>query len=238
VTEDTGRAILKWALAILLLAGVSLYAIQNIPQAFRQGIAFGDDAASESPSPELALNGPVTDGEALPTIDFALVGSAVSALAADGMVVGPGPEDGIVLSFPRIPGTAQCVQSAVLEMTVRQGSPPTDFGVYPSALTGLEALAEASPVTDPYIPISQPVVMTAAGTPGPLTWDVLTLYQTYAGGGTFDNGVAAPAIGAPFTIVVKPTDQGLAGRTFLFASTESPDSRPRLVWTGVPGCAG
>jgi hypothetical protein len=179
----------------------------------------------------------VTDGEALPTIDFALVASAVSALAADGMTVGPGPLDGIVLSFPRIPGTAQCVQSALLEMTVRSGT-PTEFGVYPSALQGLGALAEASPVTDPYIPITAPPVAATDGAAAPLTWDVLTLYQTYADGGTFDNGVAAPPVGSPFTVVVRPTDQGLAGRTVLFASTESPDSRPRLVWTGVPGCAG
>lgn len=232
--EETGRAILKWSLAILLLAGLSLYAIQNVDDAFRAGVAFGGEEASDAAAPALA--GPVTDGEATPQIDFAFVANSVSALTSDGMTVGPGAQDGVLLSFPLIPGSPNCVQTALLELTVRSAT-PTEFGVYPSTLQDLETLAETTPVAEPNIPLAEPVRAFTDGTPGPLSWDVLTLYQTYAAGESFD-GVAAPEVGSPFSVVVRPTDQGAAGRQVVFASSESPDSRPRLIWTGIPGCQG
>jgi hypothetical protein len=231
--EETGRAFLKWSLAIIVLAGICLYAIQNIGPAFRSGIAFGDDA-SESPSgPE--GGGAVTNGEAFPEVDFSLVNNVVGFYATDGMEIGPGPLDGLVLSFPLIPGDPNCVQTARVEIPIRAAT-PAQLALYPSAIPDLAALGEGVPTGDAVsIPLSTPPLTDTAANPAALVWDVGQLYRTWAMAGDFE-GTPAPTDPSAFTVVIRPNDQGVSGRLIAVASSESADPRPRLIWEGTPGC--
>jgi hypothetical protein len=236
--EDTPKTILKWTIAVIVLAGISFYAIQNVDDAFRAGIAFGEDDPSEAEQAELP-SGPVANGEAPPNIDFALVGNAVSALTTDGMTVGPGATDGLVLSFPLIPGNPDCIATANLEVPIRQGTvpQPSQFAVYPSGIADLSQLADGAPVPEPIqINLNAPPLSAPTdGTPGPMSWDLTQMYRVWATSGNYDGG-EAPAVGTPFTVVVRPNDQGQPGRTLVVASAESVDVKPRLIWTGVPDC--
>jgi hypothetical protein len=230
--EETGRAFLKWTLAIIVLAGISLYALQNVGDAFRAGVAFGDDAS------EAASDGsgePVVNGEAPPQADFALIDNAVGFLASDGMAIGPGPADGLVLSFPLIAGDPNCVQTARIELPVREAS-PAQLALYPSAIPDLTVLTEGATVAEPItIPLAAPPIANTEATPGLLAWDVGQLYRTWTTGGSFD-GTPGPTDPAAFTVVVRPNDEGEPGRRIAVASAESPDFRPRLIWEGAPGC--
>jgi hypothetical protein len=231
--EETGRAFLKWTLAIIVLAGISLYAIQNVGDAFRAGVAFGDDP-SQSATAE-GSGQPVVNGEAPSQADFALIDDTVGFLASDGMVIGPGPADGLVLSFPLIAGDPNCVQTARIELPVRDAT-PAQLALYPSAIPDPTVLTEGAEVAEPItIPLTAPPIANTEATPGLLAWDVGQLYRTWATGGSFD-GTPGPAEATAFTVVVRPNDGGAPGRSIAVASTESPDAKPRLIWEGAPGC--
>ncbi len=246
--DTTGRTFVKWTLAIIVLAGVVVYAINEIPDAFSAGFAFGGESetataqASTSPSADAGggavPTGPVANGVSTPTVDFALTaGNVVSEVASDGMTVGDSAEAAIVVSFPLIEGSPDCVQSARLELPVRNAS-PTEFAVYPSSLPDPATLADgAAAPGDPVIAVDGPPLSFTNGTPGRLTWEVGDLYRTWASGGQFPGGAAPPAGTDRFTLVVKPTGVE-AGREVTFASSETGESGPTLAWTGLAGCGG
>ncbi len=235
MAEETGRAFLKWTLAIIVLAGISLYALQNIGDAFRAGVAFGDDASEEASDP--AASGPVVNGEAFPTVDVALVNDVVGFATTDGMEIGPGPADGLVLSFPMIQGDPNCIQTATVEIPVRAAT-PAQLALYPSAIPDLAVLTEGTPVVQPIsIPLTAPPLTNTDATPGLLAWDVAQLYRTWATAGDFE-GNPAPTEPEAFTVVIRPNDQGVPDRRIAVSSAESPDPRPHFFWEGIPGCGG
>jgi hypothetical protein len=225
---QTGQAILRWTLAIIVLAGVCVYAITNVDDAFRAGVAFGGDA-SESPSPG---TGPVRNGEANPEFDYALVGNSVGFLTTDGMNVGPGGADGLVLQFPLIDGDPNCVATVNVEVPVRSATQTAQLALFPGGAGVTGPPVDAAPAPEPItIPVTTPPIATTDGIPGPLSWDVAGLYRTWATQGAYDGG-QAPEAGTPFTVVIRPAGDA-PGREVIFASSESPDVKPRLVWTGA-----
>lgn len=238
--EDSRRMFVKWVLAIIALAAVVTYALQNVGDAFRAGIAFGDDVeASEDPGEQQASlpTGPVEDGWAPPQVDLTLLGPTIGPTQAAELTIGPAPDDGIVLSFPVIPGAPECVASARVDLSVREAT-PTELGVFPSRLTDLPTLEEGMPLPeDPVIAVDAPVLAFTDGTEGRMSWDVMELYRTFVTGGSWPGG-DAPPVGTPFTVVIRATDQGEEDRLVVFESSEAPPPAlgPALAWSGVPGC--
>lgn len=233
--EETGRTFLKWTLAVIVLAGVCIYAVQNVGDAFRSGIAFGEPSESES---EPQAPTPVVNGEAFPQVDFALVGNMAGFFASDGMVLGPGPEDGFVLSFPMIDGDPNCVATARVEIPVRSAT-PAQLALYPSAIPDLAVITEGTPVQGAIeIPLAAPPLANTEANPALLAWDVGQIYRTWATGQPFDGTTPGPADPQAFTVVIRPNDQGVPDRNIAVTSSESPEPnpRPRLVWEGAPDC--
>lgn len=243
---------LKWTLAIIALAGVVAYAVAQIPRAFDAGIAFGDEdggsetatatasaseaeASPSAPAPAIPT-GPVTNDVAPPAVDLALSSGVVTAVTAEEMTVGAGAQDGIVVSFPLIQGNPDCVQSARLELLVVRAT-PTEFGAYPSTIADPASLAEgALPPGDAAIGVDGPPLSFTNGTPGRLEWEVADLYRRWAKGEAYAGG-SPPPVGTPrFTLVIRPTDGGAAGRQVVFAASETGDQGPTLAWTGLAGC--
>lgn len=229
--EQTGRAFLRWTLAIIVLAGVCVYAVNNVGTAFRAGVAFGGDAGP-SPSPG---TGPVASGEANPDFDYALLNNVVGFLTTDGMNVGPGAADGLVLQFPLIEGDPECVATATIEIPVRSATFPTQFALFPGGASVTGDPADGAPLPEPIsINLNAPALGDTDGT-RPLSWDVAGLYRTWATQGPYDGG-PAPEAGTDFTVVVRPTGGDAPGREVIFASSEAPDLKPRLIWTGAEAC--
>jgi hypothetical protein len=237
--DERGRTFVKWVLAIIVLAAVVVYALQNVGDAFRAGLAFGDDAGGPGEQDAALPTGPVTDGVAPPQADFTLLGPTVGPPQAPALTIGPAGNDGVVLSFPVIDGDPACVQSARIDISVVEAT-PTELAVYPSRLTDLPSLSEGQQVPeDPVIAVDAPPIAFTDGTPGRLVWDVTELYRTFVTAGSFSGG-DAPTIGTPFTVVIRPTGGDQPGRVVAFDSSEAPEPAlgPALVWSGVPGCGG
>lgn len=236
--EDTGRAFVKWTLAIIVLAGVCVYALQNVGDAFRAGIAFGEPSEEEDDDDPGSL-GPVVNGEAPPQLDFALVANVAGFVATDGMVLGPGPQDGFVLSFPMIPGDPNCVQTARVELPIRGPATPAQLRLLPSAIADLSVIADGVPVPEPIqIELAAPPLANVEADPTLLAWDVGQIYRDWATGVPFDGTTPGPIDPEAFTVVIRPNDEGAPDRSIPVTSSESPDPnpRPRLLWEGIPGC--
>lgn len=231
--EETSRAFLKWTLAIIILAGVCIYALQNVGDAFSAGIAFGDPSESESASPPLS---PVQSGQALPQTDFALIANAAGFFTSDGMSLGPGPQDGFVLSFPMIEGDPNCVQTARVEIPIRFAT-PAQLALYPSAIPDLAAVTDGGQLAEPIqLQLTTPPVVNTEANPGVLSWDVGQLYRNWATGEPFEGTTPGPTDPTAFTVIIRPYDQGAPDRRIDVPSLESPDPRPLFIWEGAPNC--
>lgn len=235
------RGLLKWTLAIVLLGGVVAYAVPAALEAAQSSIRFGDEEvapedATPSPSPSAspgAGGAPVEDGQGTPFADVVLIEDEAVDFAEEELVIGPGAEDGIALSFPLISGAPACVASATLEIQVEEAT-PTQLFVFPSALFELRALEPGPLSEDPILDAAPQAVAETDGNPGRLSWDVTSMYRTWATGEPFPTGGAAPEA-TPFTVVVRP-EGAEVGREVVLLSAESGDAAPLLVWTGEEGC--
>jgi hypothetical protein len=244
--QDPGRAVIRWAVAIIVLAAVVAYAIQEIPNAFQAGIAFvdeedeeptlddvdgGEDAEEAADLP----TGPVEAGATTPDVDFSVNDGLVNRAVGDELFIGPDGDDSVVLSFPLIEGDPNCVEGVRLELEIRSAT-PTELGAHPSALFDAGAVEDGSPPPGDLMLNPDPSALAFTnGTPGRLPWDVTGMYRTWATGAAFGEDRQAP-VGTPFVVAVRATDGGAPGRAVEFGSVESGDQAPTLTWTGVAGC--
>jgi hypothetical protein len=231
---EPAQTFVKWTVALLVLAGVVLYALENLGPAISQGVALRGDEDSEDDG-DIAAGGPVTDGAVAPVVDVSVAGGTATGLTAPTLAIGPGPGDAALLAFDLVQGSPDCLATLNLEMSVLSATGPTELGAYPSGVFEATALADAGPVQGELVlDRTAPPVQLTDGTPGRLRWDVLDVYRTWASGQPFASGATVPE-GTRFTVAVRATDEGAIGREVVFDASESP-SGPTLVFTGVPGC--
>lgn len=230
---EPARTFVKWTVALLVLAGVVVYALQNVGPAFRTGLAFGDEASEGAGT---GPTGPVADGNAAAQADLSIATGTVGGVGAPQLTIGPGPGDAALLVFPLIAGSPDCVATASLEVAIESATPATELGVYASGQFDTSVLADATVVQgEVVLDRTSPPLQFTDGTPGRLTFDVTQLYRTWASGQPFANGQQVPPE-TPFTVVVRATDEGAVGRAIVMTASEAGDAGPRLLWTGTPGC--
>lgn len=227
---------MRWLVA---LGACTLVVVVSVPLAFdalTKSVVFGDgdgDGDGEREGEEAASDGTVTeptgqvpvgavsDGEAVAETDVVVAGGTVTRETDDELAI-EDEGDAVVIVFPLIDGSADCVAGAELQVAVVEAQ-ETELAVY-AGQAAIE-LADDAEVGDPRRDSTVHSLALTDGTPGRLRWDVTDLYRAWAAG-------ELAAAGAAFTVVIAPPDDAAA---VTFAASES-DEGPSLSWDGEAGC--
>lgn len=235
---------LRWLGALVAMTVVAVVSV-NLAIGQIQGVLeFGDSAAAPAVPTDVPtldpLAGPVADGSAGPSRDFALLGGAVAGTEAELLVFEGAGEAAMALTFPLISGDPACLSQAVLEITLLEAT-PAQLGVYPANVGDTAELEDGADAPDPLARTAEPMALAVTdGSPGRLQWDVTDLYRQWVAAGEFLGGGEAVPEGTPLTVLVMPTEDPTTRRKLVLAASESgaagDGGGPLLRWTGLPSC--
>lgn len=227
---------LRW---LVVLAACGVVVVLAVPAALdalgssiriNEGDSEGDAAEPESdppadtPAPERPT-GPVTDGRAVATADFAVSEGVVRDSDSPRLSATGRSGEGIVVAFELIDGDPACVESLELAADLVEAT-PTDIPVYASAVTDPAQLADGDDVGELTLDDEVRARAITDGTPGRLAWDLTGLYAAWT------DGLTPP--GTPLVLVLRPQTEDAR---IVVGSVDADDSAgPRLSWTGQEGC--
>jgi len=233
------RDVLKWVVTLGLLAGVSFYALDALPDALGNAVSIEEEDGGDDSLGDLPVEGaviPVKDGIVLPSSDFTIANSLVGDRTATQLVIGEEAGAAVVLAFPLNAGSPSCVVDVRLEVQVEQAT-PTTLGVYPSAIGDLdEVTANAAP---PAAAILDPagVEEMVAPTPGRIGFNVTEMYRTWVSGAPFPGGSQAPESDQFVVTLSPPAAAPEAGRQVVMSAADAGDeTAPTLGFVGDPAC--
>lgn len=223
---------LRWLVALGACVLVVVVSVPLTFDAITNSIVFGDgeeelegeEEASVDTTPEPTgevPTGAVSDGEAVAEADVVVAGGAVTQASEEALVI-ENDGDAVVVVFPLINGSADCVAGAELQLAVLEAQ-QTELAVY-AGKAALD-LSDDTEVGDPRRDETVHSLALTDGTPGRLSWAVTDLYRAWAAGDL-------AAAGTSFTVVVAAPD---AAAQVTFAASES-DEGPTLTWVGEAGC--
>lgn len=256
MTDDWRWVIVRWALALVVLGLVVVYAFDGARRSLTSGVQYRGDveeepvtlpttSPTEAPPTVAPVNtaliptGPVQGGTATPLVDLTAGSGGIDPPDSNDLLLGPDPGETVLLSFPLIPGSPDCVETARLQLFVR---PETvgegELRAFPSALFDLGVLAAGTPLpADPVLDAEVSVPAFTDGSSGGLQWDVTSLYKDWSGAVALSNGQVVPP-GTPFTVAIRPSVEEQANRRIVFAASEAGAQAPTLTWNGLAGCGG
>jgi hypothetical protein len=209
------------------------------------------DLKTTSVTPDLGTPGPVgkdgrAGGRSAPTqvVQFVNDRDAVqdAQFGSPTLAVGVSSEGRLAVAdgalvFPRIPLTTACLESATIDVTVRQASGAIEgIGVYAaySQISLAQGHLPDERTLASRLLASRPRGVSAPNPPlGPLRLDVTDLYKAWTEG-FFDQNGAAVSGTAPFAVVVRPPTY--AGTWSVELGGAGGADQPTLVWRGKAGC--
>ncbi len=239
--NSVARDVLKWVVALGVLAGVCVYALGALPEVLGDAVFIAEEDSGEDPldDPVASEGGvvPITDGIVRPASDFSIVDGVVDDRAADRLVIGEEAGAAVVLAFPLNAGSPSCVVDVRLEIEVEEATQSV-LGVYPAGFADLDAVVEGG--APPGAPILDPTGVEAVidGTPGREGFDVTELYRTWASRAPFPGGATAPESELFVVTVSPPAGAPEDGREIeLYAADAGDGTSPTLGFIGDPACA-
>ncbi len=225
---------LRWVVAVVGLALVVVFAARGAVSALDGAVSYGTAAdeepaaASPTPSTGAAAGGgetvPLEDEEAAPVADSSIVAGTVQNESQAVMVIGPGADDGALLAFPGIVGSAACLEEVLLSFEVLETAMAVEMGAYVSEAGLTTGTPDGTPITGSLVSSTSPVGRAAVTDAGAQVIDVTSAFET---------GADAGAV----TFALVPTELGVSdGRLIEIASSEAAQSPPSLSWTLAETC--
>lgn len=225
---------LRWVIAAVVLALVVVVAARGVVAAVSSSVSYqtGVDEASESavPEPSQAPDSvtsetvPLSAGQAVPVADSSIAAATVQQETQPLLAIGPGVDDGALLAFPGIDGSAACLQEVLLSFEVVETAMPTELGAFISAAALAPGTADGTPLTAALAGDGSPAAKAAVLEAGPQVIDVTGAFQTGGDAGAL-------------TFALVPTELAASdGRLIEIASAES-ETPATLTWTLADTCA-
>lgn len=234
------RDVLKWVLALGVLAGICVYALGALPEALGDAVFIAEEDRGEDPLDDPVSDAPgvepIEDGVFRPTSDFSIIDGVVGDRSADRLVIGEEAGAAVIIAFPLNAGSPSCVVDVRLEVEVEDATQSV-LGIYPSGIADLDAVVEGGPPPSPPILDPAGVEQVTDGTPVRLGFDVTELYRTWASRVPFPGGSTAGESELFVVALSPPAGAPEDGREVeLYAADAGDPTAPTIGFVGDPAC--